>query len=113
MKLGFTIIDNNNEMTIFLQYLSFNVTKCVCLVHFNSSLINIKFRADLSPVNDTTLSDVEGEMTKTMWTVAFSFIMVGSILGNSLVLWAVLGRNLSPLLSFPREIINFQKLSLK
>merc|ERR1719507_2633113 len=29
-------------------------------------------------------------MTKTMWTVAFSFIMVGSILGNSLVLWAVL-----------------------
>ena len=93
MKLGFTIIDNKNEMTIFLQYLSFNVTKCVCLVHFNSSLINIKFRADLSPVNDTTLTDVEGEMTKTMWTVAFSFIMVGSILGNSLVLWAVLGRN--------------------
>ena len=66
-----------------------------------SSLINNKFRAELSAVNDTTPRDVEGEITKTMWTVAFSFIMVGSILGNSLVLWAVLGRNIVPHLPSP------------
>ena len=84
---------NNKKKDIFLLPVSLRHKMIGMLeLNFISSLINNKSRSDLSPVNDTTLSDVEGEMTKTMWTVAFSFIMVGSILGNSLVLWAVLGR---------------------
>ena len=49
-------------------------------------------RTDLARINES-LSTVENEMTDSVWTVAFSIIMIGSILGNSLVLWAVLGRN--------------------